>query len=121
MTTVDHCARVLWDYNPGSWILSEQSKKIIILNLFPLLHHFVRSENYWRIFLSTRKSIEQRETKGGNQDQCKTATNIFISLFSEVTSVQQFLSAQCFLLCSKYSPTIFYYAQNDVTMEIKLK
>ena len=48
----------------------------------------MRRENYWKISLSTGESIEQRETKGGDQDKCKTVTIIFISFFSEVTSVQ---------------------------------
>ena len=39
-------------------------------------------------FSAQEKSIELRETKGGDQDKCKTVTNIFISFFSEVTSVQ---------------------------------
>ena len=46
----------------------------------------MRSENCLRIFSTQRESIEQRETKGG--DQSKAVTNIFISLFSEITSVQ---------------------------------
>ena len=56
--------------------------------------------------MSTGKSIEQRETKGGDQDKCKTVTNIFISFFSEVTSVQHnfkiirgnYVSVQCTIL-----------------------
>ena len=40
-----------------------------------------------RIFSAQGESTKQRETKGG--DQSKAVTNIFISLFSEVTSVQQ--------------------------------
>ena len=52
------------------------------------------------------ESSEQRETKGGDQDKCKTATNIFISFFSEVTSVQHnfkincgnYVSVQCTIL-----------------------
>ena len=46
----------------------------------------MRRGNCLRIFLAQGESIEQRETKGG--DQSKTVTNILISLFSEVTSVQ---------------------------------
>ena len=56
--------------------------------------------------MSTGKSIEQRETKGGDQDKCKTVINIFISFFSEVTLVQRnfkiirgnYVSVQCTIL-----------------------
>ena len=48
----------------------------------------MRSENCLRIFSAQGESTKQRETKGG--DQSKAVTNILISLFSEITSVQHF-------------------------------
>ena len=46
----------------------------------------MRSENCLRIFSAQGESTKQRETKGG--DQSKAVTNILISLFSEIISVQ---------------------------------
>ena len=64
----------------------------------------MRSENCLRIFSAQGESTKQRETKGG--DQSKAVTNIFISLFSEVTSVQHHEDCEWWNTCNAVSESM---------------